>query len=63
MSDLSAWLLNRENDGMYSLTAPNGVMVFVVGLNTLDLLGTMFLDEVERCEEEGNGDEAEDLWG
>lgn len=51
MTPMSAWLLNREDDGTYTLTAPNGRYLFNVSPETLGMLGQMFLDELEDAEE------------
>lgn len=47
----SAWSLKREDDGTYTLRAPNHRWLFNVSLNSLELLGRMFLNVVEDAEE------------
>lgn len=51
MTRQSVWILDREDDGTYTLFAPNGVRLFNVSLDSLELLGRMFLNEVEDAEE------------
>ncbi len=55
MGDVKVWLLDESPDGTYNLFAPNGRHLFNVSLETLEMLGQMFLDEVE------SADESEDL--
>lgn len=51
MTRLPTWALDREDDGTYTLFAPNGFALFNVSLNTLEMLGRMFLNEVEDANE------------
>jgi len=51
MTGTQVWILDREDDGTYTLIAPNGECLFNVSLPTLEMLGRMFLDEVEDAEE------------
>jgi len=57
------WILDQKEDGKYTLTAPNGADLFAVNIETLEMLGRMFLDEVESRDSEDRDDPAEDLWG
>lgn len=49
---MDVWLLDKADDGGYDLYAPNGIHLFHVSLETLEMLGQMFLDEVEATEED-----------
>lgn len=51
MTKIPPWRLDRERDGTYTLFSPNGLALFNVSLETLEMLGGMFLDEVENAEE------------
>lgn len=51
MTRVSVWILDREEDGTYTLFAPNGFALFNVSPETLGMLGRMFLDEAEDAAE------------
>lgn len=50
MTNYDIWLLNKADEG-YILTTPDGVAVPIESLDTLEMLGQMFLDEIEAIEE------------
>uniref|UniRef100_A0A6H1ZX88 Uncharacterized protein n=1 Tax=viral metagenome TaxID=1070528 RepID=A0A6H1ZX88_9ZZZZ len=58
MTLMKGWILAGESDGSYTLVAPNGVALFNVSLDTLEMLARMFLDEVEDQAEIGDLREA-----
>jgi len=51
MSERKGWKLEAIADSSRTLRAPNGAWLFNVSLDTLGMLGQMFLDEVEDANE------------
>lgn len=51
MTEWMGWSLVRLPDETRILLSPDMRTVFCVGLETLEMLGHMFLDEVENAEE------------
>lgn len=50
MIEAPVWFLEGEGEGLRTLTALNNVVLLTVSLETLEMLGRMFLDEVEDAE-------------